>query len=214
MANGLPKRVVFKKPRITDKPVNLRAKAEDPQPKLKPEKRAKPVDKPKPEPVKYIEEPVIEVSENKLPEIIQTKSKRTIIVIKEPAQKPQTYATDTLFIDDIPRKKTFDEKFLDKMNIKSRITKDTKTLDKLTKPDIKPTVKSKTKEKRKLNPYIFISLMACVLLTIWAYKIIKDYLVNKLDGSLASFMYIVANILLVIITFIWFIIELTMENKK
>jgi hypothetical protein len=217
MANGLPKRVVFKKPRITDKPVDLRAKAEEPpkvKPGMQPERRTKPVDKPKPEPVKHFEEPVLEISEEEPQEIIHTKSKRTIIVKREP--EPQTSSSDTLIIDDFPQTKSFDEKFLDQMDIKSKIKKDTKTLEKLSKPEIKPTVKTKTKErkKRKFNPVILISLIVFVLVIFWLYKVIQDYAANKLDGSLASFMYIVVNILVAIIVFIWFIVELLVEDKK
>lgn len=215
MANGLPKRVVFKKPKITDKPIDLRAKAEDPS-KLKPEKRSKPIDKPKPEPVKHIEEPILEISEEKPQEIIQTKSKRTIIIKKDPLPQKQITTSDTLIIGDAPKIKTFDEKFLDQMDIKSKITKDTKTQEKLLKPEIKPTVKTKTKEKkkRKFRLTIVISFIAFVLSALWLYKVIQDYLMDKLDGSLASFMYLVVNIIVVIILFIWFIIELVMENKN
>jgi len=218
MANGLPKRVVFKKPRITDKPVDLRAKAEEPpkvKPGIQPERRTKPVDKPQPEPVKHIEEPVLEISEEE-PEIIQTKSKRTIIVKREPLPKKQVTASDILIIDDIQRTKTFDEKFLDQMDIKSKIKKDTKTQEKLSKPEIKPTVKTKTKErkKRRFNPVILISLVVFGLVIFWLYRVMQDYTANKLDGSLASFMYIVINILVAIITFIWFIVELIVENKN
>ena len=216
MANGLPRRVVFKKPKITDKPIDLRAKAEDPS-KLKPEKKSKPIDKPKPEPVKHIEEPVLEISEE-IPqqEIIQTKSKRTIIIKKDPLPQKQITTSDTLIIGDAPKIKTFDEKFLDQMDIKSKITKDTKTQEKLSKPEIKPTVKAKVKEKkkRKFRLSIIISLIAFILSALWLYKVIQDYLMDKLDGSLASFMYLVANIMVVIILFIWFIIELVMENKN
>jgi len=215
MANGLPKRVVFKKTKITDKPIDLRAKAEDPS-KLKPEKRSKPIDKPKPEPVKHIEEPILEISEEKPQEIIQTKSKRTIIIKKDPLPQKQITTSDTLIIGDAPKIKTFDEKFLDQMDIKSKITKDTKTQEKLLKPEIKPTVKTKTKEKkkRKFRLTIVISFIAFVLSALWLYKVIQDYLMDKLDGSLASFMYLVVNIIVVIILFIWFIIELVMENKN
>ena len=130
--------------------------------------------------------------------------------------KPQTYPTDTLIFEEPQKKQTFDEKFLDKMHIRSTITKDTKTLDKLTKPEIKPTIKSKikTKPKRKLNPYILVSLILFVLLAVWSYKIISSYLADTLDGSLASFMYVVTNVLLSIIAFIWFIVEMIMEDKK
>jgi hypothetical protein len=219
MANGLPKRVVFKKPRITDKPIDLRAKAEEPprmKPGVQPERKTKPVDKPKPEPIKHIEEPVLEISEEEPQEIIQTKSKRTIIVKREPEPQKQLSSSDTLIIDDFPQTRTFDEKFLDQMDIKSKIKKDTKTQEKLSKPEIKPTIKTKTKEKkkRKFNPVILISLVIFVLVVFWLYKVIQDYAANKLDGSLASFMYIIVNILVAIIVFIWFIIELLVENKN
>jgi len=210
MANGLPKRVVFKKPKLDNsKLVNLKPLVEQ-SINLKPEKKSKPIDKPKLT-SQQIEEPVIDIPDEDQQEIIYTKSKRSIIIKKEPVHSNNTIISK----DVIPQQKTFDEKFLDKINIKSRITKDEKTLQKITKPEIKPTIKPKTsKVKRKFNPYIFISLIACVLLIVWLYKIIKDYLVDKLDGSLASFMYIITNIMLVIITFIWFIVELLMEDKK
>lgn len=217
MANGLPKRVVFRKPRLDPKIVDLRAKAEEPprvKQGLQPERRTKPIDKPQPEPVKHIEEPVLEISEEEPQEIIHTKSKRTIIVKREP--EPQTSSSDTLIIDDFPQTKTFDEKFLDQMDIKSKIKKDTKTQEKLSKPEIKPTVKTKTKERRKrrFNPVILISLVVFGLVIFWLYRVMQDYTANKLDGSLASFMYIVINILVAIITFIWFIVELIVENKN
>ena len=221
MANGLPTRVVFRKPRMDPKIVDLRAKAEEPpkvvKPGMQPERRTKPVDKPQPEPIKHIEEPVLEISEEEPPEIIQTKSKRTIIVKREPLPQKQITASDTLIIDDLPQRElTFDEKFLDKMHIKSKITKDIKTQEKLAKPEIKPTVKTKTKEKkkRKFNPMIFVSLIIFILVIVWLYRVIQDYIAHKLDGSLASFMYIVVNILVAIIIFIWFIIELLVENKN
>jgi len=220
MANGLPKRVVFKKPRLDPKIVDLRAKAEEPPSKLIPEKRTKPIDKPQPEPIKHIEEreEILEINnqDETPPEIIHTKSKRTIIIKKDPLPQKQITASDTLIIDDIPRTKTFDEKFLDQMDIKSKITKDTKTQEKLSKPEIKPTVKTKTKEKkkRKFRLAIIISLIAVILSILWLYKVIQDYFANKLDGSLASFMYITINIIIVIIMFIWFILELTIEDKN
>jgi hypothetical protein len=223
MANGLPKRVVFKKPRITDKPVDLRAKAEEQsrvKPGIQPEKKRKPIDKSQPEPVKHIEEDEfldIDIPEEPPQEIIQTKSKRTIIVKREPLPKKQITSSDILVIDDLPsRELTFDEKFLDKMHIKSKITKDTKTQEKLAKPEIKPTVKTKTKEKkkRKFNLMIFVSLVIFILVIFWLYRVMQDYMTDKLDGSLASFMYIAVNILVAIIIFIWFIIELLVENKN
>lgn len=220
MANGLPKRVVFKKPRLDPKIVDLRAKAEEPPTKLTPEKRTKPIDKPQPEPIKHIEEKeeILEIDNRDEipPEIIHTKSKRTIIIKKDPLPQKQITASDTLIIDDIPRTKTFDEKFLDQMDIRSKIKKDIKTQEKLSKPEIKPTMKPKTKEKkkRKFNPVILISLVVFILVIFWLYKVIQDYTANKLDGSLASFMYVIANILIAIITFIWFIVELIVENKN
>lgn len=208
MANGLPKRVVFRKPKLDNsKLINLKPLTEQ-SINLKPDKKTKPIDKPKIN-SQQTEEPTLEIPDKDQQEIIYTKSKRSIIIKKEPVHSNSTLENT------IPQQKTFDEKFLDKINIKSRITKDEKTLQKITKPEIKPTIKPKTsKVKRKFNPYIFISLIACVLLIIWLYKIIKDYLIDKLDGSLASFMYIITNIMLVIITFIWFIIELLMEDKN
>jgi hypothetical protein len=191
MSGGLPKKVVFKKPNIK-KPIELQ-----------PENKIHAVDKPQPK----VPEPVIEIMETQvliptnseeLEIPVKKKSKRILIIQKEPEP--------VIIIKEPPKQKTFDEKFLEKLNIKSRITKDNVTLEKLQKNNVKPIRKSKV--KRKLNSFIVISLIFFIIVTIWTYKIITDYLTDTLDGSLASFMYIIAMILLTIIIFVWFIIEI------
>jgi len=182
MVNG--RRVVFKKPKLK-KPIDL-----------KPEKKMHSIDKPQPEILR--QEAVIEIPD--VPENLpKTKSRRTLII------KP-----DELIIEEPHR--TFDEKFLEQLDIKSRITKDHVTLEKLQKRN--SPQKPKPKPKKRITMLTLIIMMLFVIITIWTYKIIGDYLADTLDGSLASFMYVVAMILLTIIVFVWFIIEITLEDKN
>lgn len=212
MANGLAKKVVFRKPKISERVVDLRARAEDPI-KVKPERKFKSPERSKPEPPKPVEEPTLEISEEP-EEIIQTKSKRTIIARREPQKPKEVTVTDTFVIDDSPKSKSFDEKFLDQLGIKSKITKDEKTLEKLSKPELKPTIKSKQKRKRKIKLSTVVSLILFIGISLWTYKLTNDYLSGNFDTSLASFMYIIATGLLAVIIFVWFIIELIMEDKR
>jgi len=201
MANGLSKRVVLRKPKIK-KPIDA-----------KPDKKH--IRKPQPDLPKE-EEPVIDIEEEKPelkpdPEPIveepQTKSKRMLIIKKEPEKEPE-------IVIDAPKEKTFDEKFLDKMDIKSRITKDKATQSKIQKQEIKPTRKLKPKTKKKLSPDVLISLLFFVISSVWAYRVAKDYFSGSLDNSLTTFMYLTSMGLLAIVLAAWLIIELTQEDIK
>ena len=201
MANGLSKRVVLRKPKIK-KPIDA-----------KPDKKH--IRKPQPDLPKE-EEPVIDIEEEKpelkpdpepIVEELQTKSKRMLIIKKEPEKEPE-------IIIDIPKEKTFDEKFLDKMDIKSRITKDKATQSKIQKQEIKPTRKIKPKTKKKLSPDVLISLLLFVVSSVWVYRVATDYFSGNLNKSLSTFMYLISMGLLALVLFIWLIIELTQEDNK
>jgi hypothetical protein len=192
MINQIPKRVVLRKPKIKrpidskiSKPIHI---TDQPQPEIQP--IVKPV-----EPEILPVEPEIEIPEEQI---------RAIIKQKEEMKSP-----DIIFINTDGT--TFDEKFLDNLDTKSRITKDMITLEKLQKQELKPTRTTK-KKRRRLNIYMIISLITSGGLFLWMYKIITEYLNGQLDGSLASFMYVVAMGLLTIITFVWFCMELFKED--
>ena len=192
MINQTPKRVVLRKPKIKrpidskiSKPIHI---TDQPQPEIQP--IVKPV-----EPEILPVEPEIEIPEEQI---------RAIIKQKEEMKSP-----DIIFINTDGT--TFDEKFLDNLDTKSRITKDMITLEKLQKQELKPTRTTK-KKRRRLNIYMIISLITSGGLFLWMYKIITEYLNGQLDGSLASFMYVVAMGLLTIITFVWFCMELFKED--
>jgi len=201
MANGLSKRVVLRKPKIK-KPIDAKPAKKNirkPQPDLSKEEEPvidieeeKPELKPDPEPI--VEEP-------------QTKSKRMLIIKKEPEKEPE-------IIIDIPKEKTFDEKFLDKMDIKSRITKDKATQSKIQKQEVKPTRKLKPKTKKKLSPDVLISLLFFVISSVWTYRVAKDYFSGSLDNSLTTFMYLTSMGLLTLVLAIWLLIELTQEDIR
>jgi len=200
MANGLSKRVVLRKPKIK-KPIDA-----------KPDKKH--IRKPQPDLPKE-EEPVIDIEEEK-PELKpdpeptvepQTKSKRMLIIKKEPEKEPE-------IIIETPKEKTFDEKFLDKMDIKSRITKDKTTQSKIQKQIIKPTRKIKPKTNKKLSPNVLISLLFFVISSVWVYRVTTDYFSGNLDNSLTTFMYLTSMGLLALVLAIWLIIELTQEDNK
>lgn len=184
MVNGLPRKVVLKKPRL-----------EIPS-KLKP----KPVDKPEP-----IKEP--EPAKEEPQEIIRTKSNRTIIIKKEPV-----HSKDTVIFEDEPEPtKTFDEKFIDNLDIRSRITKDTITQNKIKKQEVKPTRKIK-KPKRKDKYSIIISFIAFIFTVGLAIKSVSDFLNDKLDQSLASFMYVISISVLSVIMLFWLGMEISKED--
>jgi len=200
MANGLSKRVVLRKPKIK-KPIDA-----------KPDKKH--IRKPQPDLPKE-EEPVIDIEEKQeSPEIEpvteqepQTKSRRMLIIKKEPEKEPE-------IIIETPKEKTFDEKFLDKMDIKSRITKDKTTQSKIQKQIIKPTRKIKPKTNKKLSPNVLISLLFFVISSVWVYRVTTDYFSGNLDNSLTTFMYLTSMGLLALVLAIWLIIELTQEDNK
>jgi hypothetical protein len=159
MANN-SRKVVLRKPKLDmTKQIDVRPRAPE-QKSLEPEKKKKPVEKsiakkqvPKlPEPIQ--DEIEIDGPEEEVQEIIKTSSpNKTIIVKKDPVVSKDTIISEP---------QTFDEKFLDTLDIKSRITKDEKLAEKLKKPELKPTIKNKVKEKkkRKFRPFVFISLLA------------------------------------------------------
>ena len=198
MVNGLQKRVVLRKPKIK-KPIDA-----------KPDKKH--IRKPQPDLPKE-EEPVIDIEEEKKTEPtpepitgeqeIQTKSKRMLIIKKEPK-----------IIIETPKEKTFDEKFLDKMDIKSRITKDKTTQSKIQKQELKPTRKLKPKTKKKVSPNVLISLLFFVISSVWVYRVAKDYFSGSLDNSLTTFMYLTSMGLLTLVLAIWLLIELTQEDIR
>ena len=193
MTDKLSKRVVLRKPKIK-KPINA-----------KPDKKN--IRKPQPELPKE-EEPVIDIEEKTEPEPIveqeiQTKPKRMLIIKKEPE-----------IIIETPKEKTFDEKFLDKMDIKSRITKDKTTQSKIQKQELKPTRKIKPKTKKNLSPNVLISLLFFVISSVWVYRVAKDYFSGNLDNSLTTFMYLTSMGLLTIVLAAWLVIELTQEDIK
>jgi len=188
MAYGLPRKVVLKKPRL-----------EIPS-KLKPTSQPKPVD---------IPEPIKEPEPITKPEtIIHTKEKnRTIIIKQEPV-----HSKDTVIFEDEPEPvKTFDEQFIDNLDIRSRITKDTVTQNKLKKQEVKPTRKIK-KPKRKDKLSIIISFIAFIATVGLTFKSVSDFLTNKLDQSLASFLYVIAISLLAVIMLLWFGLEIAKED--
>lgn len=212
MANG-SKKVVLRKPKLDmTKQIDVRPRAPE-QKNFEPEKKKKPVEKSiAKKQILKLPEPIQDEIEIGGPEeevqIIKTSSPhKTIIVKKEPIVSEDTIISEP---------QTFDEKFLDNLDIRSRITKDEKLAERLKKPELKPTIKNKTKEKkkRKFRPFVFISLLAFALLAVWIYKLIRDAVSEKLDGSLASFMYIVSYCLLALMMLIWFIIEVTKGDIK
>jgi hypothetical protein len=106
--------------------------------------------------------------------------------------------------------KTFDDQFLDKIVIRSTISKDSEMLDKLQKPKIKPFVKSKIKTKQKFNPFIPISFAIFCILILWTYVTLQNYPVD----SLAAFLYVASSVILTIISLIWFSIELLFKTRR
>lgn len=214
MANN-SRKVVLRKPKLDmTKQIDVRPRLPE-QKQLEPEKKKKPVEKSKPTPAskKLLPEPLqeeIEIDEpEEIQEIIKTSSPNKTIIVKKDPILPKEFI-------EFEDPQTFDEKFLDTLDIRSRITKDEKLAERLKKPELKPTIKNKTKEKkkRKLNPFIFISLLAFIALIVWIYKLITDAIANKLDGSLASFMYIVSYCLLALMMLVWFIIEVMKGDIK
>lgn len=196
MKDGIPRKVVFKKPNIK-MPINTKEKRRV--------NTSNVLEVPETEEIDIPEEPKEDII---IPsQEIHTKSGKTIVIKKEQENKKEPEPTK-----DPEKQPTFDEKFLDKMSIKSRITKDEKTLDKLSTPK-SPKQKQKTKKKRKITKSVIISLFAFIVLLVWLYKVITDYINGKLDGSLASFIYMISIALLTLIMLIWFIIEITMEDK-
>ena len=195
--DGMKRRVVFKKPNIK-MPINTKERKklntsnvpEVPEPEIL-----------EPEEIDIPEVP--EIPQIKTPELY-TKSGKAIIIKKELVLKPEP-------IKEIKKEPTFDEKFLYKMNVKSLITKDEKTLEKITKQ--KSQSKQKIKKKRKRTRSSIISLFIFIITIGWIYKVIMDYMNHALDESLASFIYIISLVLFALIMLIWFIIEITMEDK-
>jgi hypothetical protein len=57
-------------------------------------------------------------------------------------------------------------------------------------------------------------LFAFAILSVWIYTLIQTAIADKLDGSLASFIYIVSYCMLALMMLIWFIIEIIKEDVK
>lgn len=195
----MPRKVVFRKPPIK-RPID--------------QKNSKPI-KPDEDP-KLIEHPVrdmlkegedlLDIPDKKtsLPEVIHTKSNKLILV--KPIQEP---------VKTVPKQKqlqTFDNKVMDRLNIKSKITKDVVTQEKIKKPELKDTRKVKTKVK--LTKTAIASLILAVIMTMWTYTVVSSYLSDTLDGSLASFVYMIAMMLFTVLLYVWFIVERVKGDKK
>lgn len=198
---GLSRKVVLRKPQIR-KPTNQ--KTHKP---IKPDEDPKLIEHPLQDMIKDAENE-LEIPDNKpnLPEVMHTESKRIILVKKIPEPVKSL----------VPIKKslTFDDKVMDRLNIKSKITKDEVTQDKIKKPEIKETRQTKPKRKIKLTLIAIVSLILSVIMTMWTFNVVNSYLSGKLDGSLASFVYMMVMILLTIILYAWFIIERLKGDKK
>lgn len=219
MAQKVPRRVVFKKPNIK-MPINTYEKKRldtshvpevpEPEPEIEPEED---IDIPE---VKQEIKPLIQ------PTSISTTSGRKILMREEPKRKPVIIKPEIKKsevkkpeIPEVKRKLTFDEQFLDKMHTKSTITKDEKTLDKLKVQKLPPKQKQKKiRKKRKITKYSIISFILFGVTSGWIYKVMRDYMNGKLDGSLASFVYIISLTLFALIMLAWFIIEIAMEDKN
>lgn len=194
MANGLPKKVVLKKPKIK-KPINIKdikkihTNEHQPHPNLKDNDE---LDIPDSK-----DEPVIVLQQNE-----NGKSRRKLII--KPPETPL----------ELPiKERTFDERFLDKMDIKSRITKDTITQSKIQKQKTNQTRATK-KLKRKLTSQGLISMMTFIILLVWIVTILRDYFSGNLDNSLATFMYVVAIGLFTLVALIWFMIEIIKRDEN
>jgi hypothetical protein len=197
MMDGIKRRVVFKKPNIK-MPINTKER-----------KKLNTSNVPEVPETEEIDIPdTIEIPKLQQPEL-HTKSGKSIIIKKEPEPKPEPKPE---IIKTNQKELTFDEKFLDKINTKSRITNDNKTLEKVTKQKLKP--KQKIKSKRKITKFGIISLISLVILIGWVYKTITDYLSGILDASLASIIYMISLIILIPIVLIWFITEITVKENK
>jgi len=192
---GLPKKVVLKKPQIK-KPIDHKEMKS-----IKPDENSKLIN-PLQDTIKDVEDD-LNIPEENLPKIIHTESKRIILVKKEPEPaKPP-----------IKKSVTFDDKVMDRLNIKSKITNDEVTQDKIKKSDIKDT-RPKPKKKIKLTVFAIISLILAVIMTIWTFNVVNAYLSGNLDGSLASFLYTLTVVLLTIGLYIWFIVERLKGDRK
>jgi hypothetical protein len=212
MANN-SKKVVLRKPKL-DMTKQIDVRPREPPTKLEPEQKKKSIEKSITKPIPKLPEPIqedeIEIGDPEpIQEIIKTSSPNKTIIIKRDPILPK----DTIIIDE---PQTFDEKFLDNLDIRSRITKDEKLAERLKKPELKPTIKTKVKEKkkRKIKSFAFISLFAFAILSVWIYTLIQTAIADKLDGSLASFIYIVSYCMLALMMLIWFIIEIIKEDVK
>jgi hypothetical protein len=226
MASG--KKVVLRKPRLNmDKQVDLTPTP--PTPLTSKMARESP-DKPNPKPIqnnqKVKQDPKpteeiqkesttpsqdnsddeLELSEDLLedpPKILKTASNRTIKATKIPEP-----------IVDAQPVQTFDEKFIDNLDIKSKITKDTKMLEKIQKPDTKPASKSKLKGKRQFNFFAVLSFIAVIFTSYLAYVTLQEYTTSITTASLAYFIYVVATVVLAFMMLAWFIVELIVKDRK
>jgi hypothetical protein len=159
------------------------------------------------------EDILIDIPDQNAEKIIQPKTKRTLLIKKEPVKQIEISKSISKSIPKlIPKLESFDDKFIDNLHIRSRITKDTVTLAKLKRPkENLPRIK-KPKPKRRITMLTIASLILSIVMIMWTYMVINDYLLNRLDGSLASFIYIIAMVLFTAILCIWFIIEMIMGD--
>lgn len=211
------KKVVLKKPKLDmKKQINLTPTPFDSVKKSDPNKRKleKPlqekefIDTNDSEELDIPDETEISKTIPEKQEVLKTSSNRTIIATKI---KPNFNLPATMEPTRKPPVRTFDEQFLDNVQLRSTLTNDKKTLEKLEKPVAKST--RIPKSKRKFNLYAIISLIAFILLTIWSYFTLKEY-VNSTDTSLITFIYVVAVVILTIMMLVWFIIEIFYKRGK
>jgi hypothetical protein len=196
---GLPKRVVLRKPQIK-KPIDKKDVKS-----IKPDEDPKLIEHPLQDMIKDTEDE-LDIPEENHPTVIHTESKRLILAkkIPEPAK----------IIAPVKKSLTFDDKVMDRLNIKSKINNDEVIQDKIKKPEIKETRQPKLKKKIKLTVLSVVSLILAVIMTIWTFNVVNAYLSGNLDGSLASFIYTLAMVLLTIILYVWFIVERLKGDKK
>lgn len=198
---GLPKRVVLRKPPIK-RPIDQKTSKP-----IKPDEDPRLIEHPVQDMLKEGED-LLDIPEEaqNLPEVIHTKSNKLILIKRVPEPIKPAIRSQPI--------QTFDNKVMDRLNIKSKITKDEVTQEKIKKPEIKSTRKSKIKSKVKLTKTAIASLVLAVIMTMWTYTVVNSYLSDKLDGSLASFVYMIAMMIFTVLLYVWFIVERVKGDKK
>lgn len=198
MING-QKRVVMKKPKLDIKkkvdlaplPVLQQDTPKDKLPKVTHKKQnghkviEKPMSKSTPKP------------DNQT--ILKTSSNKTIIAT--PDTEPSI---------DVQPKPSFDNQFLDKIEIKSKITKDTKTLEKLGKSAQKAT-KPQSRKKTILRKIVI--LIAALAMTVVSYISIMSYIRGEFTESLASFIFVIALVVLTTMLYTVLLIDFIVKDK-